>query len=55
MSKVISIDEVIESINKMQGTYRKLYTYRHDEYYKGFADGLEYALMELRGELDELF
>ena len=53
MSKEVSIDERIESLDKMQGTYRKLYNYRFDEYYKGFADGLEYALMELRGELDE--
>ena len=53
MSKEISIDERIESLDKVQGTYRKLYNHRFDEYYKGFADGLEYALMELRGELDD--
>ena len=53
MTKEVSIDEIIESLDKMQGTYRKLYNNRHDEYYKGFADGLEYALMELRGELDD--
>ena len=53
MSKEVSIDERIESLDKMQGTYRKLYNNRFDEYYKGFADGLEYALMELRGELDD--
>ena len=51
--RVKLLNERIESLDKMQGTYRKLYNHRFDEYYKGFADGLEYALMELRGELDD--
>ena len=45
--------DVISSLEKMQDTYRKLYEKRNEEYDKGFADGLEYALMELRGEADE--
>lgn len=49
----IEFNKVISSLEKMEDTYRKLYDKRLEEYDKGFADGLEYALMELRGEADE--
>ena len=45
--------DVISSIEKMQDTYRQLYIRKSEDYDMGFADGLEYALMELRGEADD--
>lgn len=52
-SSVYDVDDVIKSLEKMQDTYRKLYVKRLEDYDRGFADGLEYALMELRGEMNE--
>ena len=50
-STVYDADEVISSLEKMQDTYKKLYNKNLEEYNKGFVDGLEYALMEVRGEM----
>lgn len=47
------VNKAISSIKKMQDTYRQLYIRRSEDYDQGFADGLEYALMELRGEADD--
>lgn len=51
--KQIEINELIKGLDKMEDTYRKLYSKRLEEYDRGFADGLEYALWELRGEADD--
>ena len=52
-NSVYDVDDVISSLEKMQDTYRKLYNKNLEEYDKGFVDGLEYALMVLRGEVDD--
>ena len=48
---VYNVDDTITSLEKMQDTYSFLYDKRLEDYDRGFADGIEYALMELRGEM----
>ena len=50
----VEFNKVISILEKMKDTYRKLYEKRLEDYDKGFADGLEYALIELRGDDDEV-
>ena len=52
-NSVYDVDDVITSLEKMQNTYGKLRYKRIEEYDKGFVDGLEYALIVLRGEVDD--
>lgn len=47
---VYDVDDVIDSLEKMQGAYRKLFKQSSDNYHVGFVSGLEYALVKLRGE-----
>ena len=46
-------EDYTEYFKVIKNANLKLYEVKKDEYYKGFADGIEFTLMELRGEADD--